>query len=113
MANKDNLKPCRSKSEASKRGAKGGKASGEARRRKKELRECLELLLEREITARNGETLTGAEAISTKLFEKALKGDIKAFEVIRDTAGQKPIEKIQVADVNQDVIDEVESIFND
>ena len=39
---------------------------------------------------------------------KALKGDIKAFEVVRDTVGQKPIEKVQVAEVDQATIDEVE-----
>lgn len=108
-----NLKPVRSKEEAKERGQKGGKASGEARRKKKELRECLEILLDKEMKSRSGETMTGAEAISAKLFEKALHGDIKAFEVIRDTAGQKPVDRIQVAEVDQATIDDVEKIFND
>lgn len=92
---------------------KGGKASGEARRRKKELRECLDILLEKEIQARSGETMSGAEAISLKLFDKALKGDIRAFEVIRDTAGQKPVDKIQVAEVNQETVDKIERLWAD
>lgn len=92
---------------------KGGIASGVAKRRKKEIRECLEELLNREMKTRDGQTMTGAEAISTKLFEKALKGDVRAFEVLRDSAGQKPIEKIQVAEVDQTTIEDVESIFND
>lgn len=89
---------------------KGGIASGEAKRRKKELRECLEMLLEKPIKARNGEVMTGADAISAKLFEQALKGNIKAFEVIRDTAGQKPIEKVMVSEIEQSTIDEVADI---
>ena len=32
----------------------------------------------------------------------------KAFEIVRDTAGQKPVEKVMIAEVEQDVIDEVE-----
>lgn len=95
------------------KGRKGGIASGIAKRRKKELRECLEELLERDIKTRDGKTMTGAEAISAKLFQKALNGDVRAFEVLRDSAGQKPIEKIQVAEVDQATIDDVEAIFND
>lgn len=55
--------------------------------------------------------MSGAEAICAKLFEQALKGDKKAFEIIRDTSGQKPIEKVQVATVEQSVIDDIEQIF--
>ena len=99
--------------EARERGKKGGIASGEARRRKKELRECLEILLERDIKAKNGEVISGAEAIALKQFEKALKGDTRAFEVVRDTAGQKPIERVQMTEVDQSTIDEVEKLFND
>lgn len=99
--------------EAVEAGRKGGIASGESKRRKKELRECIEMLLEREIKANNGEVLTGAEAIALKQFEKALKGDTRAFEVVRDTAGQKPIERVQMTEVDQATIDEVEKIFND
>ena len=104
MANVENLKPFtseQSRAEAVKNGKKGGIASGEARRRKKLLRECLEILLEKEMTDKNGETMTGAEALSAKLFKEAIKGNVKAFEVLRDTAGQKPVEKVQMnADVN-------------
>jgi len=110
--NKQNLKVPTSE-EARRNGSKGGKASVEARKRKKELRECLEILLEREIKAKNGETLTGAEAIALKQFEKALRGDTKAFEVVRDTAGQKPVERVQMTEVDQTTIDEVEKLFND
>lgn len=88
--------------------SKGGKASGEARRRKKDLRQALEMLLDKEYQQRNGDMITGTEAISAKLFEQAMKGNIKAFETIRDSVGQKPVEKVMIADVDQSVIDEVE-----
>lgn len=92
----------------------GGKASAEARRKKRDLRLAIEALLEKDYTSKNGETVSGAEAIAIKQFEKAMKGDTKAFEVLRDTAGQKPIDKVMVADVEQSVIDEVEkAVFDD
>ncbi len=109
MANEQNLKPARSKSEARERGKKGGQNSGKARRDKKILKDCFELLLEgkREL---DGKTLTGAEAMALTLFEKALGGDVKAAEFVRDTAGQKPVEKVVIADVDPTIIDEVESM---
>lgn len=92
--------------------SKAGKASAEARRQKKMLRECLEMLLEKEMTGKNGETMTGAEALAAKLFAEAMKGNVKAFVALRDTAGQKPVEKVMVADVDADVINEVEAMVN-
>lgn len=92
----------------------GGKASAEARRKKRDLRNAIEILLETDIKGKNGEIKSGAEAIAIAQFQKALKGDTRAFEVLRDTAGQKPIDKVMVADVEQSVIDEVEkAVFDD
>jgi len=91
----------------------GGKRSGEVRAAKRDLRKALEILLDKDIKSKDGTELSGAEAIALKLFEKALKGDIEAFKTVRDTAGQKPIDKVMIAEVEQDVIDEVERIVND
>lgn len=116
MANVENLKPFtseQSRAEAVKNGKKGGIASGEARRRKKLLRECLEELLEKDIKDKSGNTMTGAEAMAAKVFQQALKGDLKAFEIVRDTAGQKPVDKVVVSEIDIDVIDEVERMVND
>lgn len=88
MANIDNLKPYKkgelSSEEAKKRGSKGGKKSVESRRARKTLKEELELLLSMD---------DSQNKISLALIDKAIKGDIKAFEVIRDTIGEKPTEK--------------------
>lgn len=107
MANEENLRPCEyqlSKEEAK----KGGIASGKARAEKRDLRKALELLLEQTYTDKKGVTRTGAQAITEKLFAEVMKGNVKAFEVLRDTVGQKPVEKVMLAEVDQKVIEEVE-----
>lgn len=111
MANEQNLKPFtsdQSHEDAVKNGAKGGQASGEARRKRRDIRLAMEALLEKQYKGKDGKELSGAEAIALKQMEKALKGDAKAFELVRDSAGQKPVDKVMVAEVEQSVIDEVE-----
>lgn len=95
MAGKDNLR-VPSSEEARRNGQKGGKASGEARRRKKSLKEAFDILLEREVQDKNGNVLTGAEAIAVAVYKKAIKGDLRAVEILRDTAGQRPTDKVHV-----------------
>ena len=98
---KPNTRENRTKEEQKQIAIKGGIASGKARREKKTLRQCLEILLERTLKDKKGIEMSGAEAVSLKVFEKALKGDIRAFEVLRDTSGQKPVEKVQMkTDIN-------------
>lgn len=92
---------------------KGGIASGEARRQKRDIRLAMEALLEKEYKGKDGKLLSGAQAIALKQMEKALKGDAKAFELVRDSSGQKPVEKVVVAEVEQSVIDEVEAAILD
>lgn len=112
MANEQNLKPARTKSEARENGKKGGKKSGESRRRKKLIKECLEVLLEREIETDDGE-MTGAEAMAVKAFRMALDGDLSAWTLVRDTVGQKPVDKVMVSEVDPDVLSEVEKMVTD
>lgn len=109
MANEQNLKPL-STDKAREIGAKGGKASGKARREKADLRRMCQMVLEMDIKGKDGTLKSGAEAITLAQLQKALKGDAKAYEVLRDTAGQKPVEKVMVAEVEQNVIDEIEAI---
>lgn len=90
MATTQNLKKL-SPEEARKNGSKGGKKSAEVRRQKKLLKEILEEALEKE-------TKTGNVAIdiTNALIKKAKKGNVKAYEVIRDTLGQKPKETVKI-----------------
>jgi hypothetical protein len=76
-------------------GRKGGLAKGENYRKRKLLKEELELLLE----MIDNEGHTNQEKISMALLKKASQGDTRAFEVIRDTIGEKPIEVQQVQEV--------------
>ena len=111
MANEQNLRVPTS-SEARENGKKGGIASGEARRAKKSLREAMQILMEADLTGKDGKTMTGTEAMAAKAFQAALKGDWKAWELVRDTSGQKPVERVMVADVEPSVIAEVEAMVN-
>lgn len=95
---------------AVKNGSKGGKATAQRKKEKKLLKDCFDELLSREWENKNGQKSTGAEAITLTMFEKALAGDPKAFEIVRDTAGQKPVERVMLAEVDQKTINEVEAM---
>ena len=101
-----NLKPLntRSKEEQKKIRSAGGKKSGEVRRQRKTLREELLALLS------DGNT---QKDMNLAIIQKALNGDTKAYEVVRDTIGEKPIDKVMVAEVDQNIINEVEAMIND
>ena len=109
MANEKNLKLIRTTSEAREKGRNGGVASAKVRKEKKLLRECLQELMQMEYSTSQGKK-SGSEMLSAMLMKKAMSGDIKAFEVLRDTAGEKPVDKVMVADVDKSVIDEVEAM---
>lgn len=93
MQNIENLKKNseRTPEERKELAKKAGIASGKKRAARKTLKEELLLLLN------SGNT---QEKISLALIEKALQGDIKAFEVIRDTVGEKPANKQEVSGIN-------------
>lgn len=97
-------------------GQKGGKASGEARRRKKEMRERLEILLSMPISsgkgadiesiksfgALKGKNITVEDAVLIAITQKALKGDIQAGAFLRDTVGERPTENKKVTVIDTD-----------
>lgn len=63
---------------------------------------------------KDGNDMTLADAMISVLADEAVKKrNMKAWELLRDTSGQKPVDKVMVADVNQETIDEVEKIVND
>ena len=109
--NNENLKPqnTRTKSEQREIAKKGAIASVISRQQKKELKDALLTLLEMDIIV-DGEKMSGSKAIALKLFQRAMQGNCRAFELIRDTIGQKPVEKIIVSEINPEVIEEVETM---
>lgn len=89
MANEQNLKVPSSK-EARENGKKGGVASGVARRKKANLRKAFETILQAEVASPNvkkqleelGFESTNEMALAMVMMQKAMKGNVRAFEQI-------------------------------
>ena len=64
----------------------GGIKSGESRRARKTLKETLLMMLEEDNMQDN---------ITLALLKRAKNGDTKAYEIIRDTIGEKPTDKVE------------------
>jgi hypothetical protein len=94
MANEQNLirNEDLTPEERRKRASKAGKKSVEARRKRKALKEELELLMQTK--ASNGKTYQ--EIMSTALVKQAIDGNTKAYEIIRDTLGEKPRDDVKI-----------------
>lgn len=88
----------------------GGIKSGEARRERANLKKQLQVFLEEEIQDKHGNTMTGAEMMVKVAVKEMSKGNPKFWELIRDTAGFKPIDKLQITEIDQNAIDEVEAM---
>lgn len=102
MANNENLISLadRTKEERQEIGRKGGLARAENIKKRKSLKEELLALLE---------TNDNNNKISLALLEKAINGDIQAFTTIRDTIGEKPVDKVEqevVSKIRVDLEDE-------
>ena len=101
----------RTGSEQVKTARKGGIASGKARREKADLKKQLQVWLETDVARdKNGNPLTGAELMVQVAAKHMKDGNPKYWELIRDTAGFKPVDKVMVAEVDQSVVDEVEAM---
>ena len=97
----DNLKSLADRTTEEKRAIalKGGKASGEARRKKKRFRELFNAVLDQKNETGERHDM----AIVKAMIKKATVGDVKAFEAIRDTTG----EFINALDIdNEDITSE-------
>ncbi len=105
MANEENLlkgnpdTQFKSGREAVENGKKGGIKSGESKRKKKLLKECMEDMLELKISDRKifdklrkmgvpEEELNNRYRLTYALFSKALTGDVAAYKEIRDLLGE-------------------------
>lgn len=110
MANIENLKPKdsnQSREEAKKNGKKGGIASGKARRERKAMREQLEMLLKLPVKSEktkkqihdlgiSDKEIDNQMALTISLYQEALKGNTKAYELIRDTLGEKIPDRLEI-----------------
>lgn len=92
--------------------SRGGLASAAKRKRRKLLRELIQTILDAtpDKVMKNSiaqlfpeipkDEITNRLALVTTMFQKAINGDTKAFEVLRDTAGEKPGEKLDVSNTD-------------
>lgn len=98
MANEQNLRTLSPK-EAREQGRKGGKASAAKRAERKTFREGLLLLLNEPLKDKSGNVTdnTTQDAIIAALVKRAANGDTRAFEMIRDTIGEKPVQDVKVS----------------
>lgn len=93
--------------------ALGGKQKGINNKIKKTFAQILTDELSTPMTV-NGVEVPKKQAMMMVLVRKALQGKLsdrdflEACKFIRDTIGEKPIEKMMLAEVEQSVIDEVE-----
>ena len=114
MANEQNLTPFtseQSREEAVKNGKKGGIASGQARREKADFKRKCQLWMDNVVAKdESGTPMTGAELMVKVAGREIYNGNSKFWELMRDTAGYKPVDKVMVAEVDQGVINEVESL---
>lgn len=107
MANEENLVPMsqRTEKEVRELASKGGKASGEARRKKRDAKSAARLILnlpvqeaiEKNLKAMGiaDEDYTNMVAIMARAFTKAMTGDIGAMQFLINMAGSSPHFKME------------------
>ncbi|MFQ9737914.1 MAG: hypothetical protein ACLR06_09405 [Christensenellaceae bacterium] len=106
--NAENLtKINRSPSEARENGSKGGKQSGKARRKKKQMKDMFEYLLGLDVTDAelkkkmsemgiDDGQMTYNAMVCYSMLRMACAGSVKAATFIRDTTGQKPQDNVKI-----------------
>ncbi|MCR5035386.1 MAG: hypothetical protein K6B42_08235 [Clostridia bacterium] len=124
--NLDNLKPFSERSPEERRelGRKGALKANEVMRRKKSMRQGCEIALtmplksieEAELVSvediasfveAKGKNVSVQDAMILKQIQLALAGSHRSFEIIRDTVGEKPKERIETSTETLDKLDEV------
>lgn len=96
------------------RAREAGKLSGIARKEKGDLRRLCQLWMEEEVaTGKDGEKITGGQMMVRVAVKEVAKGNSKFWELLRDTAGFKPVDKVMVSEVEPAVIAEVEEMVKE
>ena len=106
--------------EAARRGKVGGPASQDTQKTRRSIKEILEELSRRTVTAEEAEEYgmeegtSLLEAASLAQFRRAMRGDTKAAEYVRDTLGEKPADKIsaEIETITPEDRKQIERILN-
>ena len=81
---------------------------------KRSFREEFEIELAAMITDGNGKKVSVKNALTKTAVQKALRGDLRALEFIRDTVGEKPTETVQLLQPDFNALDKLmEEMAND
>ena len=85
----------------------GGKSVQAANKQRRSFKDQIDIIL----ANKDKETgKTGVESVTISMYERALAGDVKAAQFLRDTAGEKPVETL---DLNANVITEADQALID
>ncbi len=112
-----NLRPVKTTEEARERGRIGGIKSGEVRRKRKQLKETLSTLLtlppgindQKDLLMALGideNDCNNQTLIAIAMIQAAAAGDVKAATWVRDTVGEKPLDKVEASVQTVNPIDE-------
>ena len=95
--------------------AKEAQAKGViARKERGDLRKLCQLWMEEEVaTGKDGEKITGGQMMVRVAVKEVAKGTPRFWELLRDTAGFKPVDKVMVSEVEPAVIAEVEEMVKE
>lgn len=107
MANEQNLRPPTTE-EARERGRKGGKASAKKRQQNKTFKEIISKFLDGQVSDERlkqqmidfgfaDKEVSNKSCAVFALWKEAIKGNTKAFELLRDTIGEKPQDKVNIS----------------
>ena len=110
MANEKNLKPFNSLTEKEQREitSKGGKASAKKRKQNKTFKEIINKFLDGQVSDERlkqqmiefgfaDKEVSNKSCAVFALWKEAIKGNTKAFELLRDTIGEKPQDKVNIS----------------
>lgn len=123
MAGIENLEPVRTKEEARERGRNGGIASGKARKQRKAMKEQMEMLLSLPLkdSAIKGKfkklgidtgDMNNQMALMVAMYQKALKGDTSAMNIIREVIGER-VQQVSIETNVDDKVKELQTLLND
>ena len=86
----------------------------ESRREKADLRKLAAVWMETDVGKdKDGKPMTGAQMMVMVAAKEISKGNPRFWELLRDTAGFKPVDKVMLAEVEQSVIDDIEKMVLD
>lgn len=99
-------------------GRRGGRTKAENYKTRRGICETMKILLEMSLSTGKvntvdeirafgklkGKNVIVRDAICIRLVQKALTGDLKAIEMVRDTVGEKPTDKLDITDLTPTVL---------